>query len=155
MTSRDGYQWTDASGLIRGVSSIGVIEPASNINDHTQLYDVIVVGGGYCGLTATRDLALSGKRIQLSFSRKCSDDRRRQACAYVFWKDVIGSADGHGLQTSADTHLKWEAHGSHGVSLMSGGKSLATICGTSWSARMISLKVSTISRWDPREGGVQ
>ena len=62
MTSRDGYQWTNASGLVRGVSSIGVIEPASNVKGQNQFYDVIIVGGGYCGLTAARDLAFSGKR---------------------------------------------------------------------------------------------
>lgn len=60
MTSRDGYQWTESSGLVKGVPSIGVIQPPSNITDGQAIYDVIVVGAGYCGLTAARDAALSG-----------------------------------------------------------------------------------------------
>ena len=60
MTSRDGYQWTESSGLVKGVPSIGVIQPPTNIKDEQTTYDVIVVGAGYCGLTAARDAALSG-----------------------------------------------------------------------------------------------
>lgn len=60
MTSRDGYQWTESSGLVKGVPSIGVIQPPTNIEDEQTIYDVVVVGAGYCGLTAARDAALSG-----------------------------------------------------------------------------------------------
>ena len=60
MTSRDGYQWTESSGLVKGVPSIGVIQPPTNIKDEQAIYDVVVVGAGYCGLTAARDAALSG-----------------------------------------------------------------------------------------------
>jgi hypothetical protein len=60
MTSRDGYQWTESTGLVKGVPSIGVVQPSTNINDVEGTYEVIVVGAGYCGLTAARDAALSG-----------------------------------------------------------------------------------------------
>jgi NADPH-dependent 2,4-dienoyl-CoA reductase/sulfur reductase-like enzyme len=62
MTSSDGYQWTESTGLVKGVPSIGVIQPSTNIQDEDEqaIYDVIVVGAGYCGLTAARDAALSG-----------------------------------------------------------------------------------------------
>ncbi|KAG9662731.1 monoamine oxidase N, partial [Aureobasidium melanogenum] len=69
MTSRDGYQWTESSGLIKGVPSIGVIQPPTNIRDKQAIYDVIVVGAGYCGLTAARDAALSGLRVLLLEAR--------------------------------------------------------------------------------------
>lgn len=65
MTSRDGYQWTEETGLVKGVPSIGVIQPPSNIKDPQEIYDVIVVGAGYCGLTASRDAALSGLKVLL------------------------------------------------------------------------------------------
>jgi NADPH-dependent 2,4-dienoyl-CoA reductase/sulfur reductase-like enzyme len=60
MTSKDGYSWTKAQGLRAGVPSIGVIEPPSNIKSTDTVYDVIVVGAGYCGLTAARDASLAG-----------------------------------------------------------------------------------------------
>ncbi|KAH0394092.1 monoamine oxidase N, partial [Aureobasidium melanogenum] len=69
MTSRDGFQWTESSGLVKGVPSIGVIQPPTNIKDEQASYDVIVVGAGYCGLTAARDAALSGLRVLLLEAR--------------------------------------------------------------------------------------
>lgn len=63
MTSKDGYSWTKAQGLRAGVPSIGVIEPPSNVKSTDTVYDVIVVGAGYCGLTAARDASLAGNPI--------------------------------------------------------------------------------------------
>jgi NADPH-dependent 2,4-dienoyl-CoA reductase/sulfur reductase-like enzyme len=64
MTSSDGYQWTQESGLVKGVPSIGVITPKKQVQDSTQPFDVIVVGAGYSGLTAARDAAVSGMSTQ-------------------------------------------------------------------------------------------
>ena len=60
MNSQDGYQWTQKSGLVKGVPSIGVITPKQKIQDSEKPFDVIVVGAGYSGLTAARDAAVSG-----------------------------------------------------------------------------------------------
>lgn len=61
MTSRDGYQWTPGTGLAQGVPSIGVISPPTIIKSTSGLWDVVVVGAGYSGLTAVRDLTVAGK----------------------------------------------------------------------------------------------
>jgi NADPH-dependent 2,4-dienoyl-CoA reductase/sulfur reductase-like enzyme len=60
MTSRDGFQWTPEEGLVQGVPSIGLISPPTNLTSTSGPWDVIVVGGGYTGLTATRDLCVAG-----------------------------------------------------------------------------------------------
>ena len=65
MTSRDGHCWTPESGLQAGVPSIGVISPPSNITSSDILYDVVVIGAGYCGLTAARNAALEGLTVLL------------------------------------------------------------------------------------------
>ncbi|KAK2599657.1 hypothetical protein N8I77_011392 [Diaporthe amygdali] len=65
MTSRDGYSWTKASGLKQGVPSIGVISPSTNVSSAESKYDVIVIGAGYCGLTAARNAAIEGLRVLL------------------------------------------------------------------------------------------
>ena len=70
MTSQDGYQWTQDSGLVKGVPSIGVITPKQQIQDSTQPFDVIVVGAGYSGLTAARDAAVSGMTPYITSTRR-------------------------------------------------------------------------------------
>ncbi|KAI5359720.1 Putative amine oxidase, FAD/NAD(P)-binding domain superfamily [Septoria linicola] len=75
MTSRDGYQWTEKTGLVQGVPSIGVIQPPSNIDQAEEKYDVIFVSAGYCGLTAARDAALSGLKVLLLEAPDCIGGR--------------------------------------------------------------------------------
>ena len=65
MTSRDGYCWTAKGGLEAGVPTIGLISPPSNVSSTEVLYDVIVVGAGYCGLTAARNCSLEGLNVLL------------------------------------------------------------------------------------------
>jgi heterodisulfide reductase subunit A-like polyferredoxin len=60
MTSKDGYQWTKAEGLKAGIPSIGVIQPSLNIKNTADSFDVIIIGGGYSGLTAARDATTNG-----------------------------------------------------------------------------------------------
>lgn len=60
MASKDGFSWTEKDGLKAGVPCIGAIQPPTNIRDTEATYDVVVVGAGYCGLTAARDAAVAG-----------------------------------------------------------------------------------------------
>jgi hypothetical protein len=72
-TSRDGFQWTSDSGLVAGVASLGVIEPAANLATNSKpeqpVYDVVVIGAGYTGLTAIRDLTITGHSVLLLEAR--------------------------------------------------------------------------------------
>lgn len=67
MSSRDGFQWTPETGLVQGVPSIGVISPSTNVTTN-QSWDVIVVGGGYSGLTSLRDATVAGERLIVGHS---------------------------------------------------------------------------------------
>lgn len=66
--SRDGYQWTQSTGLIQGVPTLGLIQPSTHFT-RNKTYDVIVIGGGYAGLTTCRDLALAGNNVLLLEAR--------------------------------------------------------------------------------------
>lgn len=65
MTSRDGFIWTPTSGLIAGVPTLGAISPLSKVSSPEIVYDVIVVGAGYCGLTAGRNASAEGLKVLL------------------------------------------------------------------------------------------
>lgn len=67
--TRDGHQWTPESGLESGIPCIGAVTPSTKIPDPSALFDVIVIGAGYAGLTATRDLTLAGHKVLLVEAR--------------------------------------------------------------------------------------
>ncbi|KAL2839608.1 hypothetical protein BJY01DRAFT_219173 [Aspergillus pseudoustus] len=66
--SRDGFQWTEEKGLQAGLPTLGLINPASNLTKG-KTYDAIVVGAGYAGLTASRNLVLAGYDVLLLEAR--------------------------------------------------------------------------------------
>ncbi|KAI4860809.1 monoamine oxidase [Hypoxylon rubiginosum] len=70
-TTREGYQWTKEDDITAGLPSVSVVQPPSNLKPSTQvdLYDAAVIGAGYAGLTAARDLALAGQRVLLLEAR--------------------------------------------------------------------------------------
>ncbi|KAF2026652.1 FAD/NAD(P)-binding domain-containing protein [Setomelanomma holmii] len=70
MTSRDGFCWTPSDGL-----KPGVISPSSNISSSQVEYDVVVIGAGYCGLTAARNASLEGLKVLLLEGRDRIGDR--------------------------------------------------------------------------------
>ena len=60
-TTSEGFHWTAQSGIESGVFRCkGVVEPESRFTDHVAQHDVIVIGAGYAGLIAARDLVLQG-----------------------------------------------------------------------------------------------
>lgn len=69
--TREGYQWTKANGITTSLPSVSVIQPPSNLNHGAQdnTYDVAIIGAGYAGLTAARDLTLAGRRVLLLEAR--------------------------------------------------------------------------------------
>jgi len=67
MNSKEGYQWTPATGLQKGLPSKGATIPSDRSSTSSH-YDVIVIGAGFAGLVAVRDLALRGKWAALQSS---------------------------------------------------------------------------------------
>lgn len=73
LPSREGYQWTQKDGLRSGLATMGVVKPASNIDvsavTQDALFDAVVIGAGYAGLTAARDLTFAGSMVLLLEAR--------------------------------------------------------------------------------------
>ncbi|KAH7123274.1 amine oxidase [Dactylonectria estremocensis] len=70
VNSSEGFTWTPEKGISHGLPSIGVVNPpARTIQPQTATYDAIVIGSGYAGLVAARDLATQGKKTLLLEAR--------------------------------------------------------------------------------------
>lgn len=69
LPSHDGYTWTKSAGLQPGLSSYGVVTPPRNIrpSEADQTYECVVIGAGYTGLIAARDLVKAGKQTISNF----------------------------------------------------------------------------------------
>lgn len=63
----DGWTWTPSAGVRKGLPTIGAVEPLTHFESSKaeDIHDVIVIGAGYAGLVASRDLSTQG-RSQLS-----------------------------------------------------------------------------------------
>ncbi|PCG90294.1 Flavin amine oxidase [Penicillium occitanis (nom. inval.)] len=69
--SQDGYMYTKGNGLVGGLRTYGVIQPERKIRqtDEGSIWEAIVIGAGYAGLTAARDLVKAGKKTLLLEAR--------------------------------------------------------------------------------------
>lgn len=61
--SHDGYIYTKKDGLVGGLITYAVIEPESRIHEvgTDAPWEVVVIGAGYSGLIAARDLVKAGE----------------------------------------------------------------------------------------------
>lgn len=64
MSTSEGVHWTPQDGIKTGLPCIGAIKPAQSFNQsESTVFDVIVIGAGYAGLTAARDLTTQGQLL--------------------------------------------------------------------------------------------
>lgn len=108
----DGYIYTKNGGLVSGLRTYGVIQPESNVRnvDKSNVWEAIVIGAGYAGLIAARDLVKAGELDRISrIDRTIVDiaQARRRFC----WKLVIALVAGLGVQKSMALLSRWAVHG--------------------------------------------
>ncbi|GAA5863952.1 hypothetical protein JCM8547_005292 [Rhodosporidiobolus lusitaniae] len=66
--TREGYRHDNKNGLSTGFETDAVVSPPSNTGGRTK-YDTIVIGAGYTGLIAARDLVHAGQSVLLVEAR--------------------------------------------------------------------------------------
>lgn len=60
--TRDGHVWEPHTGFKAGIESDAVISPQRSVSAvANKVYDVIIIGAGYAGLAAARDLSLQSE----------------------------------------------------------------------------------------------
>ncbi|KAK0638343.1 Monoamine oxidase N [Lasiodiplodia hormozganensis] len=70
MSTSEGVHWTPKEGIKTGLPCIGAIKPAKSFSQsESTVFDVIVIGAGYAGLTAARDLTTQGRTVLLLEAR--------------------------------------------------------------------------------------
>lgn len=69
--SRDGHTYTKKHGLVQGLYTRGVVRPERKIrpDQDNKVWEAVVVGSGYAGLIAARDLVKAGKNTLLVEAR--------------------------------------------------------------------------------------
>ncbi|KIW71913.1 hypothetical protein PV04_00140 [Phialophora macrospora] len=69
MSTTDGFQYFPSSGLKPGLPTQAVVTPPARGARRDKTYDVIVIGAGYAGLVACRELASRGRHVLLIEAR--------------------------------------------------------------------------------------
>lgn len=109
--SHDGYTWTKKDGLTSGLKTFGVIQPESNIRSggSDDVWEAIVIGAGYAGLIAARDLVKAGKSNFQDERSAAESVKARKLCC---WRLEIVLVVGHGVPKLTALPSKWAAPGS-------------------------------------------
>lgn len=65
--SSEGHTYTKSDGLVGGLHTYGVIQPESKVHqaDDGHVWETIIIGAGYAGLIAARDLVKAGEWKEL------------------------------------------------------------------------------------------
>lgn len=88
----DGFTWTPSAGRRNGLPTIGVVQPPEySIQPDDDVHDVIVIGAGYAGLIAARDLTTQGKTTLLLEARDRLGGRTWNATINGFHYEVGGT----------------------------------------------------------------
>ncbi|KAF9878789.1 hypothetical protein CkaCkLH20_03689 [Colletotrichum karsti] len=93
--TNDGFSFTPDGGISTGLSSSSVITPSQCFTSTETLYDAIVVGAGWTGVTTVRDLTSRGFKVLLLEARDRIGGRT--------WTSVI---DGHPFELGG-TYVHW------------------------------------------------
>ncbi|KAH7141561.1 hypothetical protein B0J13DRAFT_503979 [Dactylonectria estremocensis] len=92
----EGHEYEVGGGVSNGLPCNGVITPASNLaQGASKTFDTIIIGAGFAGLTAARDLTLSGHHVLLLEGR----DR-------IGGRTWTSNVDGH-LYEMGGTWIHW------------------------------------------------
>lgn len=101
----DGYHWTRSTGMQQGVLRCkGVVDPPSRIDNSFLEYDVVVIGAGYAGLIAARELVQRGELRSLKESFVCLL-MSTQAIPLLFSKPETVSEEEPGLPKLMVSHI--------------------------------------------------
>lgn len=83
--SSDGYIYNKTNGLTGGLHTYGVIKPEAKIQNlpEDKIWDAVVIGAGYTGLIAARDLVKAGKFMYVGkvSSSKVADSIQERECS--------------------------------------------------------------------------
>lgn len=87
--SKEGFSWTPET-TINGLETEAVVH--STEDEHLRdSYDVVVIGAGYAGLIAARDLSLAGANVLLLEARDRIGGRTWTASAFGEHLEVGGT----------------------------------------------------------------
>ncbi|KAG9506524.1 hypothetical protein J7337_000056 [Fusarium musae] len=107
--TKDGHIWEPHTGFQKGLDSDAVISPQRSISSINKIFDVIVIGAGYAGLAAARDLSQLNHSVLLIEARDRIGGRTYTAKKDGM-KDLCESQ--YLADTLEDSFTRWEGLGS-------------------------------------------
>ena len=124
----NGHVYEVGQGVTNGLPCDGLVTPATSMAQmQSKTFDVIIIGAGYAGLTAARDLTVAGALISW-YLRSSPTDIINQVCTFCYSKHEIVSEAGRGLPKSGIIFTKWGGLGFTGVKLTLGARWFAITC---------------------------